>query len=111
MTPPSMRLSSLKPVQQIQPAPALLNRARQLFLNKKGAAGTKYLQPEDRFITCVFGELSGEKVVQKGKGLTQAVLAEKPGITNRAVSKWETGRLFCRDEYINNNCSAIISVV
>lgn len=25
-----------------------------------------YLQPEDRFITCVFGELSGGKVVQKG---------------------------------------------
>ena len=26
----------------------------------------KYLQPEDRFITCVFGELDGEKIVQKG---------------------------------------------
>ena len=26
----------------------------------------KHLQPQDRFITCVFGELSGEKVVQKG---------------------------------------------
>ncbi len=26
----------------------------------------KYLQPEDIYITCVFGELSGEKVVQKG---------------------------------------------
>lgn len=26
----------------------------------------KYLQPEDTYITCVFGELSGEKVVQKG---------------------------------------------
>ena len=25
-----------------------------------------YLQPEDRFITCIFGELSGGKVVQKG---------------------------------------------
>ena len=25
-----------------------------------------YLKPEDRFITCVFGELSGGKVVQKG---------------------------------------------
>ena len=25
-----------------------------------------YLQPEDRFITCVFGEMSGGKVVQKG---------------------------------------------
>ncbi len=26
----------------------------------------KYLQPQDRFITCVFGELDGEKIVQKG---------------------------------------------
>lgn len=26
----------------------------------------KYLRPQDRFITCVFGELSGGKVVQKG---------------------------------------------
>lgn len=26
----------------------------------------KYLQPEDTYITCVFGEMSGEKVVQKG---------------------------------------------
>ena len=29
---------------------------------------------------------------RKEKGLTQAVLAEKLGITNRAVSKWENGR-------------------
>lgn len=26
----------------------------------------KYLQPEDRYITCVFGEPEGEKIVQKG---------------------------------------------
>lgn len=26
----------------------------------------KYLQPEDTYITCVFGEMNGEKVVQKG---------------------------------------------
>ena len=26
----------------------------------------KYLQPEDRFITCVFGEPEGSKIVQKG---------------------------------------------
>ncbi|MDO4283931.1 MAG: peroxide stress protein YaaA [Eubacteriales bacterium] len=26
----------------------------------------KYLTPEDRYLTCVFGELIGEKVVQKG---------------------------------------------
>lgn len=26
----------------------------------------KYLQPEDRFITCIFGELEGDKIIQKG---------------------------------------------
>lgn len=26
----------------------------------------KYLQPEDRFITCIFGELEGGRVMQKG---------------------------------------------
>ena len=29
---------------------------------------------------------------RKGKGLTQAKLAEMLGITDRAVSKWETGK-------------------
>ena len=29
---------------------------------------------------------------RKEQGLTQAVLAERLGITDRAVSKWETGR-------------------
>ena len=29
---------------------------------------------------------------RKAKGLTQAALAEKLGITDRAVSKWETGK-------------------
>lgn len=28
---------------------------------------------------------------RKEQGLTQAVLAERIGITDRAVSKWETG--------------------
>ena len=26
----------------------------------------RYLQPDDRYITCIFGELEGDKVVQKG---------------------------------------------
>lgn len=25
-----------------------------------------YLKPEDRFITCIFGELSGDRIIQKG---------------------------------------------
>ena len=29
---------------------------------------------------------------RKGQGMTQAVLAEKLGVSDRAVSKWETGR-------------------
>ena len=29
---------------------------------------------------------------RKEKGITQAALAEKLGITDRAVSKWETGK-------------------
>ena len=29
---------------------------------------------------------------RKAQGMTQASLAEKLGITDRAVSKWETGR-------------------
>lgn len=28
---------------------------------------------------------------RKGKGLTQKQLAEKIGVTNKAISKWETG--------------------
>ena len=34
---------------------------------------------------------------RKEKGLTQMQLAEKLNITNRAVSKWETGKS-CPDE-------------
>lgn len=30
-------------------------------------------------------------VCRKKQGMTQAVLAEKLGISDRAVSKWETG--------------------
>jgi len=26
----------------------------------------RYLQPDDRYITCVFGEPDGDKIVQKG---------------------------------------------
>lgn len=37
---------------------------------------------------------------RKSQGLTQARLAEQLGITDRAVSKWETGRSFyCLSEW------------
>lgn len=35
-------------------------------------------------------------VMRKEKGLTQAQLAEKLNITDRAVSKWETGKIWSR---------------
>lgn len=38
---------------------------------------------------------------QKDKGLTQIQLAEKLNITNRAVSKWETGKS-CPDFLISS---------
>ena len=49
----------------------------------------RYLQPGDRYITCVFGELEGNKVIQKGVYAKMArgemvrfmagIQAEKPG--------------------------------
>ena len=49
----------------------------------------KYLQPEDRFITCIFGEPKGDKIVQKGVYVKMArgemvrfmagIHAEEPG--------------------------------
>ena len=34
------------------------------------------------------------KVIRKERGLTQKELAEKTGVSEKAVSKWETGRGF-----------------
>ena len=36
------------------------------------------------------GKLIAER--RKAKGLTQKALAEQLGVTNKAVSKWETGQ-------------------
>ena len=40
--------------------------------------------------TLVFAERFAS--LRKSRGLTQRAIAEKLGITDRAVSKWETGR-------------------
>ncbi|MCM1107221.1 MAG: helix-turn-helix domain-containing protein [Blautia sp.] len=32
------------------------------------------------------------QMIRKEKGMTQQELAEKIGVSNKAVSKWETGR-------------------
>ena len=44
---------------------------------------------------------------RKEKGLTQAQLAEKLNITDRAVSKWETGK--CMPDYavVKNLCEEL----
>lgn len=75
-----------------------------------------YLQPEDRFITCVFGELLGGKVVQKGvyakmaRGEMVRYLAEigaerteelkrfsRSGYTYREELSTETSYVFARE--------------
>ena len=72
----------------------------------------KYLQPEDRFITCVFGELEGGKVVQKGVYAKMArgemvrymaeIRAESPEqlkTFDRGGYHYDTDRS-CEDEYV-----------
>ncbi|MDE6314353.1 MAG: helix-turn-helix domain-containing protein [Lachnospiraceae bacterium] len=46
---------------------------------------------------------------RKDKGLTQIQLAEKLNITNRAVSKWETGKS-CPDASIMLNLCDILGI-
>lgn len=64
----------------------------------------KYLQPEDRYITCVFGELSGEKVVQKGvyakmaRGEMVRFMAEKHIQNPEEIKKFDRlGYRFCSE--------------
>lgn len=55
----------------------------------------KYLQPGDTFITCVFGEFSGEKIVQKGtyakmaRGEMVRFMAEKGMTTPEQVKEFD----------------------
>ncbi len=45
--------------------------------------------------------------MRKEKGLTQAQLAEKVGVSDRAVSKWETGRAMPDSSIMIDVCDAI----
>ena len=44
---------------------------------------------------------------RKEQGLTQAQLAEKIGVSDRAVSKWETGRSMPDSSIVLQVCDAI----
>ena len=54
-----------------------------------------YLQPEDRFITCIFGELSGGKVVQKGTYAKMARGEMVRFMTQNQLEEPEGMREFC----------------
>ncbi|MBQ9990495.1 MAG: peroxide stress protein YaaA [Lachnospiraceae bacterium] len=72
----------------------------------------KYLQPQDTFITCVFGEFSGKKVVQKGtyakmaRGEMVRFLAEKGADRPEAMKDFDRlnyrfhKELSTADEYV-----------
>ena len=55
-----------------------------------------YIQPEDRFITCIFGEWSGGKVVQKGtyakmaRGEMVRFMAEKNVTEPEGIKEFDT---------------------
>ena len=44
---------------------------------------------------------------RKEKGLTQLELAEKLGVSNRTISKWETGRSLPDYSMFNDLCSEL----
>ena len=58
-----------------------------------------YLTPKDRFITCVFGELSGRKVVQKGTYAKMARGEMVRFMAEQKVKEPEEIREFRRLEY------------
>ena len=47
------------------------------------------------------------QVLRKGKNLTQAELANKLGVSDRAVSKWENGRGLPDYEYVQDLCKEL----
>ncbi len=64
----------------------------------------RYLQPEDTYITCVFGELAGEKVVQKGiyakmaRGEMVRFMAEKQVEKPQGIKEFDRlGYCFCEE--------------
>ena len=60
----------------------------------------KYLQPEDTYITCVFGEMSGEKVVQKGVYAKMARGEMVRFMAERHVQKPQEMKAFDRLGYV-----------
>lgn len=58
-----------------------------------------YLCPEDRFITCVFGELSGDRVIQKGVYAKMARGEMVRFMAERRMEEPEEMRSFCRLGY------------
>lgn len=69
----------------------------------------KYLQAEDTYITCIFGELSGEKVIQKGvyakmaRGEMVRFMAEKQVEDPQEIKKFDRlGYQFCEERSDKN---------
>lgn len=58
-----------------------------------------YLKPEDKLITCVFGELSGKKVIQKGVYAKMARGEMVRFMAERRITEPEEMRDFCRLGY------------
>lgn len=58
-----------------------------------------YLQPEDRFITCIFGELSGGRVIQKGVYVKMARGEMVRFMAENRIAEPEELQKFCRLGY------------
>ena len=54
-----------------------------------------YLKPEDRFITCVFGELSGDRIIQKGVYAKMARGEMVRFLAEHQITEPEEMRSFC----------------
>ena len=59
----------------------------------------KYLTPEVRYITCVFGEYKGDKVIEKGTYAKMARGEMVRFLAERKAERPEEMKLFCRLGY------------